>query len=101
MPWDFPFWQVFRSAVPALMAGNAVLLKHSPNTTGCALAVAALLRDAGLPAGLFTALLIAEVEAPEVIERLIADPGVSAVTVTGSEAAGSAVAAAAGRAIKK
>ena len=101
MPWNFPFWQVFRCAVPALMAGNSVLLKHAPNTTGCALAVEALLRDAGLPAGLFTALLIAEADVPEVIERLIGDPGVSAVTVTGSERTGSSVAAAAGRAIKK
>lgn len=101
MPWNFPFWQVFRFAAPALMAGNAALLKHSPNTTGCALAIERLLVDAGLPPGLFTALLVAETDVPDVIGRLLADPGISAVSLTGSNAAGSAVAAAAGRATKK
>jgi succinate-semialdehyde dehydrogenase / glutarate-semialdehyde dehydrogenase len=101
MPWNFPLWQVFRFAAPALMAGNAALLKHSPNTTGSALACQQILADAGLPAGLFTALLVAEPEVPATTERLIADPRVGAVTITGSERAGSAVGSIAGREIKK
>ena len=91
MPWNFPLWQVFRFAAPALMAGNAALLKHSPNTTGAALACQDILSAAGLPDGLFTALLVAEPEVPATTERLIADPRVGAVTITGSERAGSAV----------
>lgn len=101
MPWNFPLWQVFRFAAPALMAGNAALLKHSPNTTGSALACQEILTAAGLPAGLFTTLLIAEPDVPAVTERLIADPRVGAVTITGSERAGSAVGSIAGREIKK
>ena len=101
MPWNFPLWQVFRFAAPALMAGNAALLKHSPNTTGAALACQDILTAAGLPDGLFTTLLVAEPEVPAVTERLIADPRVGAVTITGSERAGSAVGAIAGREIKK
>ena len=101
MPWNFPLWQVFRFAAPALMAGNAALLKHSPNTTGAALACQDILLAAGLPDGLFTALLVAEPEVPATTERLIADPRVGAVTITGSERAGSAVGAIAGREIKK
>ena len=101
MPWNFPLWQVFRFAAPALMAGNAALLKHSPNTTGAALACQDILSAAGLPDGLFTALLVAEPQVPAVTERLIADPRVGAVTITGSERAGSAVGAIAGREIKK
>jgi succinate-semialdehyde dehydrogenase / glutarate-semialdehyde dehydrogenase len=101
MPWNFPLWQVFRFAAPALMAGNAALLKHSPNTTGCALAVQRILSAAGAPEGLFTALVIAEPEVPEVTRRLIEDPRVGAVTITGSERAGSAVGSVAGRAVKK
>ena len=101
MPWNFPLWQVVRFAAPALMAGNAALLKHSPNTTGCALAVARVLSAAGAPAGLFAALVVAEPDVPDVTARLIAHPGVGAVTITGSERAGSAVGAAAGRAIKR
>jgi succinate-semialdehyde dehydrogenase / glutarate-semialdehyde dehydrogenase len=101
MPWNFPLWQVFRFAAPALMAGNAALLKHSPNTTGAALACQDILAAAGLPDGLFTALLVAEPDVPATTERLIADPRVGAVTITGSERAGSAVGAIAGREIKK
>ena len=101
MPWNFPLWQVIRFAAPALMAGNAALLKHSPNTTGCALAIQDLLAAAGAPDGLFTALVVAEPEVPAVTQRLIEDPRVGAVTITGSERAGKAVGSAAGRAIKK
>lgn len=101
MPWNFPLWQVFRFAAPALMAGNAALLKHSPNTTGAALACQGILTSAGLPDGLFTTLLVAESDVPAVTERLIADPRVGAVTITGSERAGSAVGVTAGREIKK
>lgn len=101
MPWNFPLWQVFRFAAPALMAGNAALLKHSPNTTGAALEAQAILEAAGLPAGLFTTLLVAESDVPAVTERLIADSRVGAVTITGSERAGSAVGSIAGREIKK
>lgn len=101
MPWNFPLWQVFRFAAPALMAGNAALLKHSPNTTGCALACQEILSAAGLPEGLFTALLVAEADVPATTERLISDPRVGAVTITGSEGAGRAVGSIAGREIKK
>ncbi|MGR6965189.1 aldehyde dehydrogenase family protein [Geodermatophilus sp. URMC 61] len=101
MPWNFPLWQVLRFAAPALLAGNAALLKHSPNTTGCALAVQRLFAAAGAPAGLFTALVVAEPDVPAVTTRLIGDPRIGAVTITGSERAGRAVGAAAGDAIKK
>jgi succinate-semialdehyde dehydrogenase/glutarate-semialdehyde dehydrogenase len=101
MPWNFPLWQVLRFAAPALMAGNAALLKHSPNTTGCAVAVQRVFASAGAPEGLFAALVVAEPDVPAVTQRLIEDPRVGAVTITGSERAGQAVGSAAGRAIKK
>ncbi len=101
MPWNFPMWQVFRFAAPALMAGNGALLKHSPNTTGTALAAQRVIEAAGAPAGLLTTLIIAEADVAEVTARLIDDDRVAAVTLTGSERAGAAVGASAGRSIKK
>jgi succinate-semialdehyde dehydrogenase/glutarate-semialdehyde dehydrogenase len=97
MPWNFPFWQVLRFAVPALAAGNAVLLKHASNVTGCALAIEDLFRDAGLPEGLFRTLLIGA----DRVASVIADPRVDAVTLTGSTPAGRAVARTAGEHLKK
>jgi succinate-semialdehyde dehydrogenase/glutarate-semialdehyde dehydrogenase len=101
MPWNFPYWQVFRFAAPALMAGNAALLKHSPNVTGTALAIEDVLVAAGLPHNLFRTLVIAEPDVPAIVESLIGDDRVHAVTLTGSNRAGAHVAAAAGRAAKK
>jgi succinate-semialdehyde dehydrogenase/glutarate-semialdehyde dehydrogenase len=97
MPWNFPFWQVFRFAVPALMAGNGVVLKHASNVPGCALAIERLFADAGFPAELVRTLLIDSEAALGVIEN----PLVRAVTLTGSTAAGKAVAAKAGSLVKK
>ena len=97
MPWNFPFWQAFRFAVPALMAGNAVVLKHASSVPQCALAIEQLFRDAGFPEHLFCSLLI---EA-EHVEDAIASHFVQAVTLTGSEPAGRKVAAAAGHHLKK
>lgn len=97
MPWNFPFWQVFRAAAPALMAGNAVVLKHAPNVPQCALAIEEIFRECGLPEGSFTSLMI-EVEQ---VAEAIASPHVHAVTLTGSEAAGRKVAACAGQHLKK
>ncbi|MET0928438.1 MAG: NAD-dependent succinate-semialdehyde dehydrogenase [Aeromicrobium sp.] len=101
MPWNFPYWQVFRFAAPALMAGNAGILKHSPNVTGVALAIQDIFRDAGLPDGVFTTLVVAEADVPTVVDHLIQDDRIAAVTLTGSNRAGSHVAASAGRASKK
>jgi len=101
MPWNFPFWQVLRFACAALAAGNAAVLKHSPNVTGCALAIEQLFADAGTPDGLFRALVVAEEQVPEISALVVADPRIAAVTLTGSERAGAAVAAAAGTSLKK
>ena len=97
MPWNFPFWQAFRAAAPALMAGNALLLKHAPNVPQCALAIESLFRDCGLDDGLFTALMIET----EQVGKVLASPCVHALTFTGSEAAGRLLAACAGRHLKK
>lgn len=101
MPWNFPFWQVIRFAAPALAAGNGALLKHSPNVSGCALALERAVADAGFPAGLFASLLIPEAAVSDRVAALVADPRIAAVTLTGSERAGTSLAAAAGGALKK
>ncbi|MEZ4417654.1 MAG: NAD-dependent succinate-semialdehyde dehydrogenase [Gemmatimonadota bacterium] len=97
MPWNFPFWQVLRFAAPALMAGNAGILKHASNVMGCALAIEDLFRDAGFPEDLFRSLLIPG----SAVTRVIEHPGVAAVTLTGSTPAGKSVAAKAGEMLKK
>ena len=97
MPWNFPFWQVFRFAAPGLMAGNACVLKHASNVSGSALAIAEVFHDSGFPDGLFSVLLLRS----EGVGRVIDAPEIRAVTLTGSAEAGRAVAARAGRALKK
>jgi len=96
MPWNFPYWQVVRVLAPALLVGNTVVLKHAENVSGCALALEGAVRDSDSMAGLFQVLLVSRDEAPSII----ADPRIAAVTLTGSERAGAAVAAAAGAALK-
>ena len=97
MPWNFPFWQVFRFAAPALMAGNSVIAKHASNVPGCALAIEAIFHEAGFPANLFRTLLIGSSKVNSAIEH----PLVKAVTLTGSVSAGKAVSSKAGELVKK
>jgi succinate-semialdehyde dehydrogenase / glutarate-semialdehyde dehydrogenase len=97
MPWNFPFWQAFRAGLPALAAGNVMMLKHSSNVPQCALAIEEVFREAGVPEGVFQTLMIGS--GP--VDRIVSDRRVAGVTLTGSEGAGSLVAAAAGKALKK
>ena len=97
MPWNFPFWQAFRAGLPALAAGNVMLLKHASNVPQSALAIEEVFREAGLPDGAFQALLIG----PKAVDRIISDRRVAGVTLTGSEAAGAHVAETAAKVLKK
>jgi succinate-semialdehyde dehydrogenase/glutarate-semialdehyde dehydrogenase len=97
MPWNFPFWQAFRAAAPALMAGNTMLLKHASNVTACAKAIEVVFAEAGFPRGVFTTLVIPT----DRIAGLLDDPRVRGVTLTGSTAAGRKVASRAGAAMKR
>jgi len=97
MPWNFPFWQVFRFAAPALMAGNVAVLKHAANVPGCALAIEELFHESGFPTGVMTTLLVSS----EKVASLIRHAAIQAITLTGSDRAGAAVAAEAGKQLKK
>ena len=101
MPWNFPYWQVVRALAPALAAGNVVVLKHAPSTTGCALALADVVDAAGLPSSTLSALVVAPERTAEVANAVVRDERVAAVTLTGSTRAGRSVAAVAGQALKK
>ncbi|MGV8814275.1 MAG: NAD-dependent succinate-semialdehyde dehydrogenase [Gelidibacter sp.] len=97
MPWNFPFWQVLRFAIPTVTAGNTTILKHAANVTGCALAIEKLFEKAGYPKGCFTTILANH----EAVEKIIANDIIKAVTLTGSEEAGRNIAATAGKNLKK
>lgn len=97
MPWNFPFWQVFRFAAPSIMAGNVAILKHSSNVPQCAVAIEKIFMDAGFPKGVFQTVLVGSVK----VEKLIGHPVIKATTLTGSEKAGSEVAMISGKNIKK
>lgn len=97
MPWNFPYWQVFRCAIPAVMAGNTVVLKHASNVTGCAKAIEEVFTAAGFPDGVFRTLMLESKD----VDRVIEDPRIVAVAVTGSDVTGSKVAAKAGALLKK
>lgn len=97
MPWNYPFWQFFRFAAPALCAGNGIILKHASNVPACALAIAEIMEEAGTPPGLAQVLLIG----PDMVAGIIEDPRIAAVTLTGSTEVGATIAATAGRALKK
>jgi len=97
MPWNFPYWQVFRFAIPAIIAGNTVVVKHASNVAGCGILLEELFREAGFPEGIYSNLLISG----EQVEAVINDPIIKAVSLTGSEKAGAAVASAAAKQIKK
>ena len=97
MPWNFPFWQVFRFAAPALMAGNVGLLKHASNVPQCALAIEEIFRDAGFPDGVFQTLLVGS----EKVQKIVEDPRIAAATLTGSDGAGRSLGSIAGAQLKK
>ncbi|MGK7389741.1 MAG: NAD-dependent succinate-semialdehyde dehydrogenase [Candidatus Cyclobacteriaceae bacterium M2_1C_046] len=97
MPWNFPFWQVFRFAAPGLMAGNAAVLKHASNVPGCAMAIEEVFREAGFPENLFRTLLIGSSE----VDKVIDNPKIKAATLTGSVGAGKSIAGQAGKNLKK
>ncbi|MGC8775561.1 MAG: NAD-dependent succinate-semialdehyde dehydrogenase [Chlorobaculum sp.] len=101
MPWNFPYWQVLRFAAPILMAGNGIVVKHAPNVTGCAIAIEKLFRDAGFPEHLYRAVHIDLDEVDRLTGFMIDHPVIKAVSVTGSTGAGQAVAAKAGKALKR
>ncbi len=97
MPWNFPFWQVLRAAIPTVLAGNVTILKHAESTTGCGLLIQRIFEEGGFPKGIFQAIVTTH----EIAEKVIAHPLIRAVSFTGSARGGSAVAAAAGKYLKK
>ncbi|MDW9247266.1 aldehyde dehydrogenase family protein [Burkholderia cepacia] len=97
MPWNFPYWQILRGAVPIILGGNPYVLKHAPNVMGCAYLMQRVWKEAGLPEGVFAVLNVT----PDLVSKVIQDPRITAVAVTGSVRAGSAIAAQAGAALKK